>query len=109
MVTRDTSVYQQAGRIGGLVKNAKCPDLRAATQAARDARFATFLNQVPMEVTVPKGSTLEAERTRRAEMLLKAHMQKLAMCAASARTRAAAERRRATEAEAELEDLEDAG
>jgi hypothetical protein len=108
MVARDRSMYQQAGRIGGLTKAAKCPDLKAATQAARDARFAKFLAEVPEGIVVPAGTTLEAERIRRAEMLRSAAMQRLAMRASAARTRAAAERRRANEAEAELEDLEDA-
>ena len=108
MVARDSSLYRQAGRIGGLTKAAMCPDLRLATKAARDARFAKFLAQVPEDVAVPEGSTLEAERIRRAEMLRSAAMQRLAMRAASARTRAAAERRGATEAEAELAGLDDA-
>jgi hypothetical protein len=86
MVARDSSLYRQAGRIGGLTKAAMCPDLRLATKAARDARFAKFLAQVPEDVAVPEGSTLEAERIRRAEMLRPAAMQRLAMRAASARS-----------------------
>ena len=103
MVARSKSSYQQAGRIGGLIKNALCADPKAATKAARDARFKQFLNQVPAEITDP------ADRVRRAEMLRAASMAQLSMRAAAARRRAAQARHDAAQADAELAELDEVG
>lgn len=66
------------------------------TQAARDALWQRFLDQVPADITDP------AERQRRAELLRKAHMGRLALKAAVAHKRAKAARAAAELAAAEL-------
>ncbi len=90
------------GRIGGLRRSALCPDNRAHTQPARDARYANYRDQIPRDIVVPPGSTLDAEIDRRAGVLRQADMIKLSQ-------RAAVERKRAAEADAELAELDATG
>lgn len=74
--------HRQRGAIGGLTRAATAAR-QEITQAARDKQWQKFLDQVPAEVTDP------AERQRRAELLRKAHMRRLALKASAARTKAA--------------------
>ena len=98
------SVAQQRGRIGGLMKAAKAPSRSSLTSAARDARWKKYLDQVPEDIEVPQGTTLEAERMRRAELIRRADMQSLSLKAAAARKQAADARK----ALAEVKSLEQA-
>jgi hypothetical protein len=70
------------GRIGGLTRAATAPDRSGITQPAREAIFQNFLDQVPASITDP------AERQRRAELLRKAHLARIGLKAATARSRA---------------------
>jgi hypothetical protein len=69
---------QARGRIGGLTTAANAPTPQAITQAARDAKFQKYVNQVVYW-------TDEADRIRRAELLRKADMARLSLKAAKAR------------------------
>jgi hypothetical protein len=84
-----TTSHRQRGAIGGLTRAATAATRQEITQAARDAQWQRFLDQVPAGITDP------AERQRRAELLRKAHMKRLALKASAARTRAARARRAA--------------
>jgi hypothetical protein len=65
------------------MRAATAPNPAEITKAARDAQWQRFLDQVPAEITDP------AERQRRAGLLRKAHMKKLALKASAARSRRA--------------------
>lgn len=69
----------RVGRLGGLV-NAAMHDPREYTKPARRAFIQRFYDQT--DPSLP-----EAERHRRAEALLKAHMLRLSMASAKARKR----------------------
>lgn len=95
---------QARGKIGGLTTAARVPDRTAHTRPARDAAFQRFLDQVPPEITDPD------ERRKRAELLRRAHMQRLSLRASVARSKAAKARAEALAIEQELADAgDDAG
>jgi hypothetical protein len=78
-----TLTPQERSLRGSLASNiswGNTADRSARTQPARDALFAKFCDQV-----YPNGVLPEDERTRRAESLLKAHMQRMSLAAAKAR------------------------
>jgi hypothetical protein len=79
--------HRQRGAIGGLTRAATAATRAEITQAARDKQWQKFLDQVPAEITDP------AERQRRAELLRRAHMKRLALKASAARSKAARARR----------------
>jgi hypothetical protein len=91
---------QTKGRIGGLTTAANAPSPQAITQAARDARFQHYVDQVAY-------FTDEADRIRRAELLRKADMTRLSLKAAKARRMKA--ELAALEADLDAADLENAG
>jgi hypothetical protein len=101
MTHSHATTQAQRGRIGGLTTAANARTPQAITQAARDARWKKYLDQVPEWVTD------EADRIRRAELLRRADMQRLALKATKARKLKA--ELRALEAELDASDLEDAG
>lgn len=74
---------QLAARIGAHSRWAKEPDRVAATAPARAGLKAKFLLEVD-----PDGLLDEAERERRAQSLMRAHMLRLASKSAKARARA---------------------
>jgi hypothetical protein len=81
------------------------PDRAAATQAARDAFLTRFEKQVD-----PQGQLRPAERQRRAQSAMTAHMQRLALASAKARSRRGAERQKlAAELRAAADALEAGG
>jgi hypothetical protein len=73
------SIYSQRGRIGAHILHAT-HDSREITAKARAKFLARFYEQT--DESLP-----EAERIRRAEHLLRAHMQRLALRSALARRR----------------------
>ncbi|HEY7222891.1 MAG TPA: hypothetical protein VH561_04645 [Micromonosporaceae bacterium] len=79
-------------RIASAERWAREPDRVKATQPARDAKFARYLDRVPADLP-------QAERIRRAELLRTADMQRLALRSAQAR-------RKRREADEELRALE---
>jgi hypothetical protein len=85
---------QARGRIGALTKAALATDRSALTQAARDARWQSYLDQIPSEITDP------GERQRRAGMLRAADLQRMSLRSSVARQRAS----EAARAEQELLD-----
>jgi hypothetical protein len=87
---------QARGRIGGLTRAALAPSRQGITEAARQARWQKYVDQVPAVITDP------AERQRRAELLRQADMTRISLKASEARSRAARARREAAQAEAEL-------
>jgi hypothetical protein len=100
----DHATAQQRGRIGGLRRAALAPDLKAITKAARDGRWARYVERV--KAALPE-LTDEAEITRRAEMLRRADMAALSLRAARAR-RLRAELR-AIETDLDASGLDDTG
>ena len=84
-----------AGRIGGLTRAATAADPREITQQARTAAWQKYLDQVPAEITDP------ADRERRADLLRRAHMNRLSLKAATARKHARQARQSADQAAAE--------
>jgi hypothetical protein len=72
---------RQRGRIGGF-RNAALNDPKQYTQAARRGFWTRFLNEVDPERTLPV-----AERERRAQAALRAHMTRLAYKSARKRSR----------------------
>ncbi|MCG5460805.1 hypothetical protein MED01_004231 [Micromonospora sp. MED01] len=68
-----------AGRIGGLTRASREIDPKAAAQRGQRGLIARFEKQVPAEVTDP------AQRTRMAELALRAHMSRLAVASAKKR------------------------
>jgi len=86
---------QLRGRIGGYTRAAMAATPSEITKKARAASWQKFLDQVPPEITDP------AERERRAGLLRRAHMSRLALKASAARRAVA--RARAVLAEAEAE------
>ena len=86
-ITGMSDSHKLRGSIGGLTRAATAPTRQEITQAARDRQWQQFLDQVPPEITD------EAERQRRAELLRKAYMRKLALKASAARSKAARARR----------------
>lgn len=83
MPQRDTRAMSARGRIGGLMKAANAKDRDSLTRAARDARWQRYLDRVPDHVTDP------AERERRAALIRRADMQRLALKAAASRRKVA--------------------
>jgi hypothetical protein len=79
-----TNHHQLAGRIGGLVSAARRTNEDHRKTAAAEGRMRRFLEQVPAEVTDP------AERMRRALLLQRAHMQRIAKKSADIRRKPAA-------------------
>ena len=100
MTHSHATTQAQRGRIGGLTTAARAATPQAITQAARDARFQKYVDQVVYW-------TDEADRIRRAELLRKADMTRLALKASKARKLKA--ELRALEAELDASGLEDAG
>lgn len=80
--------HQQAGRIGAHVKWATTEDRSAATQAARDAMYRRFEDEVDPERALP-----EAERAKRVESARRAYYTRIALKSAAARKAKAAARR----------------
>jgi len=76
---RPREVSAACGRIGGLTTAAMTIDSRQLTEAARQARYQKYLDQVPAEITDPD------ERTRRADLLRRADMIRMSQKAAKAR------------------------
>jgi hypothetical protein len=72
-------LHSLAGRIGGYEKAARV-DNREATRPAREAFAQRFVDQVD-----PERKLSEADRHRRAEAAMKAHMTRLALKSAKAR------------------------
>jgi len=78
MPAQDPSDRVLVARIAASVRWAHEPDRAAATKAARDARFQRYLDQI--DPSLP-----EVERVRRAELLRRADMQRLALKSVQAR------------------------
>lgn len=78
-------VHRRNGRVGGLTSSAvRTPEQeQRRKEAAAAGRIRRFLDQVPDEITEP------SERMRRALLLQKAHMQRIANVSAERRRRAA--------------------
>lgn len=74
--------HAQAGRIGGMVRAARETNPRAFGERGQRGLMARFLAEVPDEITD------EADRARRAHLLLRAHMSRLAMKSAAKRVKA---------------------
>lgn len=74
--------HQVAGRIGANVSWSRTEDRTARTAPARSA----FLDRFEREVD-PDGTLSPAERQRRSESAMRAHMQRLALKSAKARSR----------------------
>lgn len=71
--------HQQAGRIGGLTRAARGTNEQHRKDRAAEGRMKRYLDQIPAEVTD------EGERMRRALLLQKAHMSRIAMKSAATR------------------------
>lgn len=71
--------HKVIGRIGGLTRAALGTNEQYRKDRAAEGRMRRFLDQVPAEVTDP------AERLRRAQLLQRAHMSRIAMKSAEAR------------------------
>lgn len=69
-------------KLGAHTRWANCTDRTAATQPARDAFRDRWLDQVDPERVLPA-----AERTKRADHAMKAHMTRMALNSAKARAR----------------------
>ncbi len=80
-LTAKDPIRAQCGRIGAYVLHGSY-DSREVTQPARDGFLRRFLEEAD-----PDGRLPPAERHRRAESLLKAHMARLALRSAQARRR----------------------
>lgn len=83
MAARDAQVRSTAARIANFDRWSRETDRQAATAPARRGFMARFEKQVD-----PDGTLSPAERARRAELAMRAHMSRLAL--ASAKRRAAA-------------------
>lgn len=79
-----TTFNQKIGKLGGLKRAALGTNEEHRKERAAAGRMKRFLDQVPAEITDP------AERMRRALLLQKAHMQRIAMKSAAGRKRKAA-------------------
>ncbi len=80
-----SEAHRRSGRVGGLTSAAvRTPEQEERRKkAAAAGRIRRFLDQVPAEITD------EAERMRRALLLQRAHMQRIASVSAERRRRAA--------------------
>lgn len=88
----DTSTHKERSlraSIGANSRWAAEPDRTKATEPARRGLLAKFEKQVDPDGTLPA-----AERARRAENALRAHMQRMSLAAAKARRIKSAERRK---------------
>lgn len=104
-MSASTSPRSLAGKIAANSRWASEPDRPAATQAARNAFLSRFETEVDPEGTLPLD-----ERTRRAESAMRAHMQRLALASAKARSRNSRDRRAlAAELRAAAAELEAGG
>lgn len=74
---------QAAGRIGGLTRAALGTNEEHRKQRAAEGRMKRFLDQIPAEITD------EDERMRRALLLQRAHMVRIAQTSARRRRKAA--------------------
>lgn len=71
--------HKRAGAIGGLTRAALGTNEEYRKQRAAEGRMRRFLDMLPAEVTDP------IERARRAELLQRAHMTRIAKKSADAR------------------------
>lgn len=81
-----SEAHRRNGRIGGLTSAAvRTPEQEERRKAAAAAgRIRRYLDQVPAEITD------ETERMRRAQLLQRAHMQRIAAVSAKRRSKTAA-------------------
>lgn len=75
--------HTMAGRIGGLTRAALGTNEQYRKDRAAEGRMRRFLDQIPADVTDP------AERMRRAELLQRAHMSRIAKTSADRRRKPA--------------------
>lgn len=99
--TFDPELQALRGRIGGLTTQAKYGD-RVAAKARR-----SFLNRFLEQVDKENPGLPEGERQRRADLLLRAHMARLALKSKQARSRRKQLDAEIAAADSELRELEE--